>query len=70
MDDLENTVLNEEIQAEKNKCSMISLIRGNNSKNKQMGLHQTKKLSQSEGNYQQNKKAAYWIKDIYKLYIQ
>ena len=26
-----------------------------------MGLHQTKKLLHSEGNYQQNEKAAYWM---------
>ena len=26
-----------------------------------MELHQTKKLLNSEGNYQQNKKAAYWM---------
>ena len=30
--------------------------KGNKSKNKQIGLHQTKKLLHSEGNYQQNKK--------------
>ena len=37
--------------------------KGNKSKNKQMGQHQTKKLLYNEGNYQQNKKAAYkWEK--------
>ena len=36
-----------------------------------MGLHQTKKLLHSKGNYQQNKKAAYWIGgDICKWCIQ
>ena len=37
----------------------VSLGKGNKSKNKQMRLHQTKKLLHSEGNYQQNEKAAY-----------
>ena len=37
---------------------------------KQTGLHQTKKLLHSKENYQQNKKAAYWIgKYICKQYI-
>lgn len=29
------------------------------SKNKQVGLHKTKKLLQNEGNHQQNEKATY-----------
>ena len=32
--------------------------KGNKSKNKQRGQYQTKKLMHSEGNYQQNQKAA------------
>ena len=34
----------------------ISLGKGNKRKNKQMGLHQTKKFLHSKGNHQQNKK--------------
>ena len=34
----------------------LSPGKGNKSKNKQMGLHQTKKFLHSKGNYQQNKK--------------
>ena len=37
----------------------VSSSKGNRSKNKQMGLYQTKKLLQSKGNQQQNKKAIY-----------
>ena len=34
-----------------------------------MGLHQTKKLLHSEGNFQQNEKAAFWMgEDICKWY--
>ena len=45
----------------------VSLGKGNKSKNKQMGLHQTKNLLHSEGNYQQNEKQpAEWEKDICK----
>ena len=43
----------------------------NKSKNKQIEPHQTKKLLPSKENYQQNKKAAYWMgEDICKWYIQ
>ena len=35
----------------------VSLGKGNKNINKQMGLHQTKKLFHSEGNHQQNKRA-------------
>lgn len=46
-----------------------SLGNGNKSKNKYMELYQTRKLLQSEASYQQNKKAAYWIReDICKWY--
>ena len=31
------------------------------SKNKQKGLHKTKKLLHNEGNHQQNEKATYWM---------
>ena len=41
-------------------CGYVSSGKGKKSKNKQMGLHQTKKLLHSEGNYQQNKKATIW----------
>ena len=34
---------------------------GNRSKNKHLGLHQTKKLLHREGKCQQNKKVSYWI---------
>ena len=37
----------------------VSSGKGNKSKNKQMELHQTKKILHSEGNYQQNEKAVY-----------
>ena len=37
----------------------VSSVKGNKSRNKQMGLHQTKKLLHSEGNHQQNEKATY-----------
>ena len=33
--------------------------KGNKSKNKQVGLHQTKNLLHCKGNHQQNEKAAY-----------
>ena len=43
--------------------------RGNISKNKQMGLHQTKKFLPNQGNNQQNEKATYRIRaNIFKLY--
>ena len=49
----------------------VSSGKGNKSKNKQMGLHQTKKLLYGEGNYQQNEKTVYWMEeDIYKQYSQ
>ena len=48
----------------------VSLGKGNKSKNKQMGPYQAKKLLHSEGNYQQDEMAAYWMgEDIYKWYI-
>ena len=37
----------------------VSLGKGNKSKNKQMGLYQTKKLLYSEGNHHQNGNATY-----------
>ena len=37
----------------------VSSGKGNKSNNKQMGLHQTKKLLYNRGNHQQNKKANY-----------
>ena len=37
----------------------VSSGKGSKRKNKQMGLHQTKKLKQREGNHQQTRKAAY-----------
>ena len=36
-----------------------SKSKGNKNKNKQVGLHQTKILLHSKGNYQQNEKATY-----------
>ena len=39
-------------------------LKENKSKNKQMGLHQPKKLLHSEGNNQQNKKVTYWMGDV------
>ena len=46
------------------------LSQGKWKQNKQMELHQTKKLLHSEGNDQQNEKAAYWMgEDICKIYI-
>ena len=39
----------------------VSLDKGNKNKNKQMGLHQIKKLLHTEGNYQQNEKSVYWM---------
>ena len=41
----------------------ISSSKGNKSKNKQVELHQTTKVLHSEGRYQQNKKATYWIEE-------
>ena len=43
----------------------ITSGKGNKSKNKQMGLHQTKKLLYSAGNHQQNEKATYWMEKIF-----
>ena len=50
----------------------ICLLRqGNKSKTKQVGLHQSKKLLHSKGNYHQNEKTIYQMgEDICKLYIQ
>ena len=49
----------------------VSWGKGSKSKTKQMGLYQPKKILHSEGNYQQNETAAYWMgEDIYKQYIQ
>ena len=48
----------------------VSLGKGSQTKNKQMGLHQTKRLLHSEGNHQQNEKTADWMgEDICKWYI-
>ena len=48
----------------------VSSGKGNKSKNKQVGLHQSKKAVHNEENYQQTKNAAYWTgKVIYKQYI-
>ena len=45
--------------------------KGNKSKNKQMGLHQTKKLLHSKGDHQQNEKATYGMEEnIFKSHIQ
>jgi len=42
---------------------------GHHTHNKQMGLHQTKKLLQSKGNNQQSEKTTYRMKEnIYKSY--
>ena len=43
----------------------VSSGKGNKSKNKQMGTNQIKKLWHSKGNYQQNKKAKYWMEQIF-----
>ena len=44
--------------------------RGNKSKNKQVGLNQTKKLMHSEGNHQQNENRTYQMgEDICNIYI-
>jgi len=40
-------------------CFLIFSGKINNSKNKQMGLPQPKKLLQGKGNYQQNEKATF-----------
>ena len=49
----------------------VSSGKENKNKNKKMWLQQMKKLLHSEGNYQQNEKAAYWMgDDICKWYIQ
>ena len=46
-------------------------IKGNKSKNKQLGLHQNKKPLHSKGNNQQNKKAPYRMGEgICKSFIQ
>ena len=48
----------------------VSSGKGNERKNKQIGLHQTKKILHSEENCQQNKKATYWMGEyICKRYI-
>ena len=39
--------------------------KSNNGKNKQMGTHQSKKLSTSKGNNQENKKATSWMGKIF-----
>ena len=45
--------------------------KSNKSKNKQVGLHQTKKLLHSEGNNQQEEKETHWMaENICKSYIQ
>ena len=48
----------------------VSSGKGNKSKNKQVGLHQSKTAVHSEENYQQTKNAAYWTgKGIHEQYI-
>ena len=55
----------------RNTSLSVSLGKGDKSKNKQMELHQTKKLFHSEGNYQQNEKTGCWMEEeIYKQYTQ
>ena len=50
---------------------IVSSGKINQSKNKQMGLHQTKRLLNSKENYQQNEKTIYWMgEDICKRYIK
>ena len=47
----------------------LSLQRKQQKQNIQMRLHQTKNLLHSKGNYQQNKKATYWMQwNTYKKY--
>ena len=46
--------LNNDLKKKKN---LDTKSKGNKSKNKQVGLHQTKKLLHSKGNHQPNKKA-------------
>ena len=41
----------------------VSSGKGSQSKNKQTGLCQTKRLLHSEGKYQQNEKVAYWMRE-------
>jgi len=41
----------------------------NESKNKPMGLHQTKKLLHDEGNYPQSVKATYLYNTVCRLYL-
>ena len=48
-----------------------SKSQGNDSKNKQGGLHKNKKLLHNEGNHQQNEKATYGMREnICKPHIQ
>ena len=42
----------------------VSSGKGNKGANKQMGLHQTKKVLHSEGNYQ-NEKVTYWMEKTF-----
>ena len=48
-----------DMQIEKRKKSNCLYLQNNKSKNKQVRLHQIKKLLHSKGNHQQNKQAAY-----------
>ena len=47
----------------------VSSGKTNNFKNKWMKLHQTKTLSHSEGNYQQNENAAYLERYLQMIYL-
>ena len=48
----------------------VSSGKGNKSKNKQIELHPSKKLLNSEENYQQNEQGSYWMgEDICKWNI-
>ena len=65
----EIAIWNHEITTEKTEGSKL-LNKGDKSKNKQMGLYQTKKLLWDEENHHKNEKAMYWMwQDISKLYV-
>ena len=44
----------------------VSSGKGNESKDEQMGLNETKQILRTEGNYEQNNKAAHWMGDACK----
>ena len=48
---------------------MDSKSKGNKSKNKQVGLHQTKQLLHSKENHQPNEKATSWLGEIFANHI-